>query len=330
MKVLWGIALLLFTSVATAQEHSSIYVQGDKDSVLKVVRSALAEQVSNANINPIKGYAGYTVAFYAFTTENTELAVQLVPVGKRLPDEQLTHQLRIFFKARWSLGGETMHINPLKAKIVKHAEAANLAVIPEKDTAGYKNYAKLSDECFTALANDPELKAISGKVMLSGGVPTLAYLANDEVVSNEEKQLVALWATKRDVCKNAEMILYEYQEAPDKKALYNTLVNSFSTLLLELYKGRMSYGEFAKQRGVLSNIADQKSAEIYKEELAANAREADLKQRAEAARAAINAQNSANTTSAGLSLMQGAQPKPQPNVNCTTRQVGNSLQTNCQ
>lgn len=99
-------------------------------------------------------------------------------------------------------------------------------------------------ECVTALETDPELKAISKKVALSGKEDNLFSMMSIEArPSKSERKVITQWGTKRELCFNAN--------PPPRDAYYQLSTDTFNRgqkLILELSKGEMTYGQFAERR----------------------------------------------------------------------------------
>jgi hypothetical protein len=98
-------------------------------------------------------------------------------------------------------------------------------------------------DCFNALKYDSQLQPISEKVELARvGDVTFGMLANEDRPTSEEKQAIFKWATKRDQCFNA----YPPPNNLSTQAVRDGY-NSVQSLILDLYKGAITYGQFAKQ-----------------------------------------------------------------------------------
>lgn len=99
-------------------------------------------------------------------------------------------------------------------------------------------------DCVTALETDPELRPISKKVALSGKEDNLFSLMSiEDRPSKSERKVVTKWGAKRELCFNAN--------PPPRDAYYQLSVDAFNhgqKLILELSKGRMTYGQFAERR----------------------------------------------------------------------------------
>lgn len=99
--------------------------------------------------------------------------------------------------------------------------------------------------CFDALAYDDELQLIRDKVVLisDASKQTFDMLANESFPTSEEAQVVYKWGSKRDRCFRSF--------APPRNAVEQAIAEGFNTsqrLILNLYKGNITYGQFAIQR----------------------------------------------------------------------------------
>ena len=113
-------------------------------------------------------------------------------------------------------------------------------------------------DCFEALGYDPDLYMIADKVSLSGSDgQTFSMLANENLPTSEEKIAIFKWGEKRELCSKSrgapnnpiEQIGYEGFKASQ-------------TLILDLYKGSMTYSQFAKQRQEIWNTSDARSQQM--------------------------------------------------------------------
>lgn len=111
------------------------------------------------------------------------------------------------------------------------------------------------NNCFYALKYDAELQPISGYVALgSSNEQTFSMLANESYPTSDEKQVIYTWAIKREQCKKSTPpIVIPYGEM-----IMNEAYNSLQSLLIDLYKGTITYGQFARQRQEINKALDAK------------------------------------------------------------------------
>jgi hypothetical protein len=99
------------------------------------------------------------------------------------------------------------------------------------------------DNCFNSLKYDPQLQTISDKVdLVYVGQPTFGMQANDNRPTTEEAQLIYRWGIRRDEC-------FRNYPPPNNLAAQPVTegFNAFQSLILDLYNGAVTYGQFAKQ-----------------------------------------------------------------------------------
>jgi len=104
-------------------------------------------------------------------------------------------------------------------------------------------YADSLGDCFNALKYDAELQLISDKVALARvDEVTFSMLSNETTPTLDETQAIYKWATKREQCfKN-----YPPPNNPVTQVVRDGF-NAVQSLILNLYKSSITYGQFAKQ-----------------------------------------------------------------------------------
>lgn len=113
-------------------------------------------------------------------------------------------------------------------------------------------------DCFDALKYDAELQPISDKVALVGSDGhTFSMLANENYPTSDEKQIIYKWATKREQCINSRPQPNNPVEQINREAF-----NAGQSLILDLYKGTITYGQFARKRQEIKNLADAKTQAV--------------------------------------------------------------------
>lgn len=115
----------------------------------------------------------------------------------------------------------------------------------------------LSD-CINTLEHDSALQPISDKVSLAGKTDRLfSMMANESFPTSSEKEAIFAWATKRERCIN--------DNPPPNNPITQVTregFNAVQSLILDLYKGTMTYGQFTKQRQEIAKIVDAKTQQI--------------------------------------------------------------------
>jgi len=109
-----------------------------------------------------------------------------------------------------------------------------------------------SVECIDQLKSKDELQILVPKVAL-GNVDdqTLEILANDEVPTKKEKEVISLWAKARQACKQAGAEWRSQNYPATLIPIVDGYYSDFSSLMADLYAKKIGYGEFAKTRAKL-------------------------------------------------------------------------------
>lgn len=109
-----------------------------------------------------------------------------------------------------------------------------------------------SMECVDQLKSKDELQILMGKVAL-GSVDdqTLEILANDDVPTKKEKEVIPLWAKARQTCKKLGAEWRNNNYPPTLIPIVDGYYSDFTSLAADLYAKKISYGEFAKTRARL-------------------------------------------------------------------------------
>ncbi|MDZ4141153.1 MAG: hypothetical protein U1C48_04000 [Methylotenera sp.] len=113
-------------------------------------------------------------------------------------------------------------------------------------------------DCFGALAYDPDLYKIADKVALGGvRAQTFSMLANENRPTSDEIQAVFKWGEKREQCLKS----FPTSSNPVDQ-IQNEAFNVTQSLILDLYKGSITYSQFARLRQDNSNAADARIQQI--------------------------------------------------------------------
>lgn len=113
-------------------------------------------------------------------------------------------------------------------------------------------------DCFDALENDTELQVIRDKVALvSSNSQTFGMLSNENYPSSDEKPAIYKWAIKREQCVNSRPLSND-----TVGQIYRETFNAVQSLILDLYKGTITYGQFTRQRQEIAKIAAAKTQQI--------------------------------------------------------------------
>ena len=168
--------------------------------------------------------------------------------------------------------------------------------------------------------------------MAIGGLDTETFsmLTNTSKPTEAEKVAISIYADLRKNC------IKEYDKALIHtplaiKLVYSSARIAWDNLLVMLYSGNLTYGEFTKANKEVNQVRSSALVEIYKE-LRTNAANAN----ARAEKIAIQRQNTFNNA---FSAMQNSrkttadplkfQQRQKASFKCTSRKSGYSVHTDC-
>ncbi|RYH67818.1 MAG: hypothetical protein EON54_03765 [Alcaligenaceae bacterium] len=182
-----------------------------------------------------------------------------------------------------------------------------------------------TNACYATLYAGPKLDVLKPRLAdpSKPNSPSVDQISSKDRPTAEEKQAIKSWAEARRSC-NQEGAEFRAKHAPVYYRLATEEQNdAFVVLLANLYSDQITYGQFIQQRSGLSAETRRK--------LEAGVRngQADLAQREQ-----VNAARQAQVNNA-LLLLQAAQPQPapiapfRPQINCTSRNMAGTVQTNC-
>ena len=326
----FAISAFINTSYAS-QNDLSMALVGTREAVLAVLQASFKTDIPNGSISPIPGAIGYQTSWDSvMRTRQTSVRANIRPMA--LLGSTQTSAFIVNFEFQVARFDGMYHIRSLKSEIEKQVllTGQSVVVINDADMASYKTLQEQANTCIKNIKEDSDLQEISEKVMLSGGEPSIIMMANDDLPTLDEKKLIIKWAGKREVCNKMYREDASYFPGnPQAFAATNT-IDSFNRLVLNLYKGTVSYGEFALKRAELNSANMQKSVDQAKEQLNAQARRAEVEQQLQIQRQAANAENNRATMEI-LRTLQPQAPAPiiQPSINCTSRNIGGVINTNC-
>jgi hypothetical protein len=239
-------------------------------------------------------------------------------------------------------GNDSDYVSDFKTQLDKQNADGRSGVKISSDSS-YKTFKERANDCWNQLSSDQDLVELRSKVAL-GNVKgqTFEMKADNAVPTEAERQKIGLWASKRTRCEKMlrEHLAYFPQDA--NVPIINSTMRSFEALVLNLYRGEISYGQFSTYRQEMADKSDEamrKVAEISREKNQAAQERARMialeEEKASAARSsaiseAIRAQAAAQAAArpAPTPVMQA--PLISPPVRCTSTRFGNSVDTTCQ
>lgn len=180
----------------------------------------------------------------------------------------------------------------------------------------------------------PEFYALRSKVELfrtPDAPPPFAIASNDSFPTSEDRPLIAKWATVRDNCIKRQTTI----QPPSSNALQAALVQedrSFATevsgriseLIVALYEGKLTYGEFAQKRYEIGRDGAAAERQFRAAALAAD----HERQLQEQQLAQQQFQNNLLAWSAYMQAVNARQPDT-VHLSCLSSQVGNFVSTRC-
>jgi len=185
--------------------------------------------------------------------------------------------------------------------------------------------------CWKQIESHPQLNIIANKVAIGGlDTETFSMLTNTSKPTEAEKVAISIYADLRKNC------IKEYDKALIHtplaiKLVYSSARIAWDNLLVMLYSGNLTYGEFTKANKEVNQVRSSALVEIYKE-LRTNAANAN----ARAEKIAIQRQNTFNNA---FSAMQNSrkttadplkfQQRQKASFKCTSRKSGYSVHTDC-
>lgn len=145
-----------------------------------------------------------------------------------------------------------MRYLPILCVLIVVAGCANKQRWQDAPTSQSQNSAALmaqGNQCYEEMKANPALNPIKGKVAFNVNEQTLQMLSNINKPTAKEKQAIALWDEKRQECSRYWDAAYPSTNTP---AVFNAISSANKTatqnLIANLYAGKITYGEFAKQR----------------------------------------------------------------------------------
>ena len=158
-----------------------------------------------------------------------------------------------------------------------------------------------SAQCSKDLATQPQFSELRGKIPLADSRDiTFAMLANDALPTKPERDAIAAWFSGLEQCKSVGESFRQANYPPEVNDQLIASITALNEIGVDLYKGRISFGEADKR---IANVRDQLTAKVteivqqYKKEIEAQRTQAAaLKAQAENQRlqAATQAQQAAS------------------------------------
>ena len=310
----------------------SMTVVGQRDQVLAVIHKSFETEFSNSSIGDWSGRIGYWAQFRGFFTGMTGISAGLAPMANGDALEATAYKIEFSYKTQRNDG--MTHVRSLKEQIIKQAALiGGVAVVDNPET--YRTLSEQQGVCISKLENDPELAIISKKVALSkGDSPPIMMLADESKATEQEKAAIISWGDKRDKCNNLIKIATSFYPLDKRNYIFSEFADSANQLLLSLYKGKLTYGEFNIQRKTLAADAARRFAEatnnLIQDQSNAQERSAEIarQNQLEQSRLLVE-QQKANAMQTQANKIEYHPISIPQSSNCTSRAVGDTIQTNC-
>ena len=128
------------------------------------------------------------------------------------------------------------------------------ATVPPNPTIG----------CINALLSQADFAPISSKIYLGFGKDQpFAMTTNTDKPTDEEKKAIASWMSARQECFNSGNPWRQQYLPPEINAIGNRVWSSFLLLTADLYNGKITYGDYAKQRSQIIVEEEQDYATVW-------------------------------------------------------------------
>ena len=276
------IALLIpLKCIAELQPGPLIVVLvGSKDAVVSVLNESMNIEFSRGVTSRLSDNIGFQSNFEGFWTGRTEIRASLIPLSSGDSLEPTAYTFQFWWKTQrddLSDGGKrhaTSLVSQIKSIAAKHGDVAvadNISI--------YRDMGEQYTQCNKMLDSDPLLTSIKDKIALSNGDnTTFSMLANDSIPTEEERKVIAIYATKKDLCSKIISQTQSFFPNDAGGLLAQTLNDTNNQLNMALYKGQLSYGNYAKIRKE-NNVRYKESQLKIRSEI--NAKNADANERAQ-------------------------------------------------
>jgi hypothetical protein len=254
--------VLFFSASAMAAEPTETHITltGKQDAVLALLKKAIDADIADPQTTPLNGRIGYWVSFKTLVTGRIGLAVTVTPLTKS--DDPEPTAFRLEFTAQTERWDGTRNVRSLIEQIEKQAaEQKDVTIIA--DPTPYRTLFQQSADCYKRLETDTDLADIANKVALAKpDAPALSMLTDDSKPNDRERKAIALWASKRDACFNIRKAVMPFYPGDPKNNVIMEFAEKSSQLLLSLYKGNISFGDFVTQRKAVLLAQTQKLNEL--------------------------------------------------------------------
>jgi hypothetical protein len=323
---------------------NTMLLSGQKDDVFNLFKNSLlsafpdGQFADGANF----GYVGYQTTYSSMWTGLHMVGAKIEPMTTDGYYEATAYLLRFGYKTDGRFANGSQDVKKLMEEISNQAtKQGNVTVMANRNL--YRSLSEETQVCYKQLQGDPNLQLLAGKIALSNSNDaTLLMLADDSKPTPPEKELISLWSAKRDKCAGLFRSLMSFYPT-DPFVRFGLETASLSNeLILRLYKGELTFGEFNKQRQTMGIERLNKSAELKNNLNNEQQKRAEIERQHQLQQQQINIEQQRANTEVLQAIklpapIQGAAPYQMPslpasnriNIDCTTRAIGNTVNTNC-
>jgi hypothetical protein len=334
------LSILIMPSAFAENDNLTIGIAGSQEKVLSVIKKAMEKEFSDGSIENVRGRVGYLVRYHSFFTDNTEIGIILNPITNNYEFNNNAFKLEIFYRMQSDSRSHMQGvIRDLKKEVLKQSSATSDVSIIE-NLNGYKLAAEQSNDCYKNISNTQDLQQLGKKVALGSSLDvTLSMLVDDSKVNDDEKILISKWTEKRDACEKIRTDISEFYPNDERVIISKKQVSNINQLIVDLYTNKITFGEFNKFRKEIALNAQSQMQEVESKRNVQQRNDQDTETR-----------NNLERQRLGVEVLKSYQqnqvrpyqlPMPNPymlptrpmsspqTTNCTSRVIGNTVQTQC-
>ncbi len=255
----------------------TLVLVGQKETVLSVLNEAMNIEFSRGVTTPMSENLGFNSSFPGFLTGQTDVRAWLNPLADGDSVEPTAYSISFWWRTQRSDGKShvTSLISQIKTIVNKHG---NVAIA--ENLSAYRDLGEQLRHCKAKLKDDPQLDAIKDKIALDNADnATFAMLANDSTPTENEKQAIALFASKRDHCNKLFAAAQVYYPNDPTTPLFRTVLDTVNQVTMSLYKGQLSYGDYERILKKNNSLYQEGRLKIINEAKAQNAEANEKAQR---------------------------------------------------
>lgn len=311
----------LFIPFASFSQETTILLKGEKQQVLAVIKTAMDAEISNGQSVLPTGGQGYILNYRSFFSGPSSVAAFITPMAYQ--DEWVVSSYLVKFSYRSTSMSNRGVVVDVIAGIKKLTQ---LSVEIVNDRTDYRPLNEQADRCANKFGTDSKLELLKTKVNIFGSDASLVQLSDDTKPSEEERRLIATWAAMRDVCVSLVKLDMSFYAA---NPLMTQRLQSFAnqeSLILALYQGKLTYGEFNTKRKQNAVLNDQSmiatTIEINKQNELAAAQNAEKQAAFELEKQRVLAEQIKAQALQTQANKPAPAPAPTPSFSCRTNNTG--------